>query len=132
MSAKKILIVDDSVVVTKTTAMVLTKAGYEVSTAADGSTAIGAVRRERPDLILLDIGFPIEMGVTWDGILIMQWLKRMEETRNIPVIVISGQDPEKYRAQVLSLGAVAYLAKPVNNEELIKLISEALASTATT
>lgn len=127
MSAKKILVVDDSIVVVKTTEMLLKRAGYEVFTAAEGSQAISLVRQVRPDLILLDISFPAEIGVTWDGILIMQWLKRMEEGRNVPVIVISGQDPAKYRDQVLKLGAVAFLTKPVKHDELLKLIADTLA-----
>ncbi len=130
MSAKRILVVDDSPVVTKTTEMLLVKAGYTVFTATDGSTAIGIVRREKPDLILLDIGFPPEMGVPWDGILIMQWLKRMDESRNTAVIIITGQDPAKYRDQVMGLGAVALLSKPVNNDELLKLIGDTLTNKA--
>jgi CheY-like chemotaxis protein len=132
MSAKKILVVDDSIVVTKTTEMILTKAGYAVLVAADGSAAIGMARREKPDLVVLDISFPPDVahggGVAWDGLLIMQWLKRMEEAKNTPVIIITGQDPAKYREAVMKLGAVAFLTKPINNDELLKLISETLAS----
>jgi twitching motility two-component system response regulator PilH len=134
MSAKRILVVDDSIVVTKTTGMVLTKAGYTVSVAADGSAAIGLVRREKPDLIVLDISFPTDVanaGVAWDGLLIMQWLKRLDEGKNIPVIIVSGQDPAKYREAVLKLGAVAFLTKPIDNGELLKLIGETLATNAT-
>ena len=130
MSTKKILVVDDSLVVVKTSEMILTKAGYTVFTAADGSEAIGLVRREKPDLVVLDISFPPDVGhgggVAWDGILIMQWLKRMEEAKNTPVIIITGQDPAKYREPAMKLGAVAFLTKPVNNDELLKLIGETL------
>ena len=43
----------------------------------------------------------------------MQWLKRMEEARDVPVIIISGQDPAKYREQTAKLGAVAFMSKPI-------------------
>jgi len=132
MNPKRILVVDDSIVVTKTSAMVLTKAGYLVSVAADGSAAIGLARREKPDLIVLDISFPADVGhgggVSWDGLLIMQWLKRLEEAKDTPVIIISGQDPAKYREAVIKLGAVAFLTKPIDNGELVKLIEATLTS----
>lgn len=129
MSANKILVVDDSAVVIKTTDMILRKAGYTVCVAADGSSALGLVRLERPDLVVLDISFPpdVSQGVAWDGLLIMQWLKRMEEAKHTPVIIITGQDPAKYREAALKLGAVAFLTKPIDNEELVRLIGETLA-----
>src|ERR1041385_2273683 len=89
---KKILIVDDSVLVRKTLGMKLKSSGYDVLEAADGGTAVSTVRRERPDLILLDISFPPDVGhgggVSWDGFLIMAWLQRMEEAKGIPVFII--------------------------------------------
>src|SRR5213594_4756279 len=79
-TAKKILIVDDSIVILKTLSMKLKSSGYQVLTAADGATAVSTVRRERPDLILLDITFPPDVahggGVAWDGFLIISWLQR--------------------------------------------------------
>lgn len=129
MSAKKILVVDDNTVVVKTLQMQLLKAGFTVICAQDGTEAIGVVRRERPDLIVLDINFPPELGhggVDWNGFLIMQWLQRLEEARRTPVIVITGEAPEKYRDQALRLGAVAFFKKPVDGNSLIEAISQAL------
>ena len=83
MDKKKILIVDDSVIILKTLSMKLTVSGYQVLTATDGGTAVSIVRRERPDLIVLDISFPPDVGhgggVPWDGFLIMNWMKRLDE-----------------------------------------------------
>jgi hypothetical protein len=59
---KKLLIIDDDAVVLKTTAMQLQAAGYAVVTASDGSSAIQAVRKEKPDLILLDLTFPPDVA----------------------------------------------------------------------
>src|SRR5689334_12871467 len=79
-TGKKILIVDDSLIILKTLSIKLKAAGYQVFTAVDGSEAVSTVRRERPHLILLDIGFPPDVGhgggVAWDGFLIMTWLRR--------------------------------------------------------
>jgi len=90
---KKILVVDDSPIILKTMTMKLKSQGYEVLTAEDGSKAVSTARRERPDLILLDITFPPDVahggGVAWDGFLIMDWLKRMDEAKDIPIFIIT-------------------------------------------
>src|SRR5258708_35376570 len=83
LKRKKILVVDDSPIILKTLSMKLKARGYDVLTAEDGSTAVSTARRERPDLILLDITFPPDVahggGVAWDCFLIMHWLKGMDE-----------------------------------------------------
>ena len=127
MAGKKILIVDDNEVVLTTLSMKLKSKSYMVFTAKDGSEAVAAVRREKPDLILLDIGFPPEMtGVPWDGFRIIQWLRRIHEAINTPIIIMSGADASKYKDRALSEGAIAYFQKPINNDELIAAINRAL------
>ncbi len=97
MSRKKILVVDDSPLILKLMSLKLTANGYDVITAEDGGTAVSTVRKEKPDLILLDISFPPDVGhgggVAWDGFLIMTWLQRLEEAKHIPIIVITGGEP---------------------------------------
>lgn len=131
MSAKKILVVDDNAVVVKTIQMQLVKAGFDVVSASDGSEAISAVRKQKPDLIVLDISFPADVagggGIAWDGFLIMQWLRRLEEARNTPIIIITGENPSKYKDQALKLGATAFFSKPVDNAELVNVINRTLA-----
>ena len=98
-SQKKILVIDDNEIILKTTSMKLQSAGYEVFTALDGSEGVAAVRREKPDLVLLDITFPPDVsGVSWDGFRIMDWLHRVDETKKIPIIVISGVVEGKTRS----------------------------------
>lgn len=130
MSATKILIVDDSFVVRKALQLKLTQAGFDVRLAGDGGEALAMLRNDRPDLMVLDIDFPPDVGhgggIAWDGILIMQWMGRIEETKDIPVIIITGQDPAKFRDKVMKLGAKAFFTKPVSNELLIKAIRETL------
>jgi DNA-binding response OmpR family regulator len=59
---KKLLVVDDNEVIVKTIAVKLKSAGFQVFTATDGSEAVAQVRKEKPDLILLDLGFPPDLG----------------------------------------------------------------------
>ncbi len=122
----KILIADDNVVVLKTVAIKLKSAGYEVRTAMDGSTAISCVRRERPDLIILDIHFPADLsrngGISWDGFLILDWLRRIDEVRDTPIIFITSGESSKFREKALSAGAVAFFQKPIDQEEMLSVI----------
>ena len=130
MNGKKILVVDDNVVILKTISMKLAAHGYEVCTAEDGAGAVGAVRRAKPDLILLDLSFPPDVahggGVPWDGFLIMDWLRRLEEAKGIPIIVITGGDPVKYKDRALAAGAASFFHKPINSDELLTVICKTL------
>ncbi len=130
MGQKRILVVDDSPVVLKALSMKLKPAGYDVHTASDGAEALGKIRRDKPDLILLDISFPPDVGhgggVSWDGFLIMDWLRRMDEAKHIPIIVITGSDPAKYQDRALAAGAVGLFQKPIDPAKLLEAIGQAL------
>ena len=124
---KKILIVDDDAVIVKTTSLKLEAYGYEVATASDCSGAIRAVRREKPDLILLDLNFPPDVcAVAWDGFLLMSWLGRLPEAKGIPVIIMSGEEPARNKDRSLACGALAFFQKPINHNGLLAVIQEAM------
>lgn len=122
----KILVADDNVIVLKTVAIKLKSFGYEVRTAMDGSTAISCVRRERPDLIILDINFQPEIArtgaIAWDGFLILDWLRRIDEVRDTPIIFITSMESPKFRERAMSAGAVAFFQKPIDQEEMLSVI----------
>jgi CheY-like chemotaxis protein len=127
MNKKKILVVDDDAVVIRALSIKLEASGFEVLTAMDGAQAVTAVRTQKPDLILLDLTFPADMGgVSWDGFLIMEWLKRLEEATNVPIIVITGGDREQYERRALAAGATAFFHKPIDHDELFGLIRRTL------
>lgn len=129
---KKILVVDDDLTVLKAFTIKLKASNYDVLTASDGSTAVNLVRTQKPDAILLDIHFPDDFGsVAWDGFRIMDWLRRIDEARNVPIFVISGGDPEKYMAKARQLGAVGFFHKPIIHEELIAELERVIGTTAT-
>ena len=130
MNPKKILVVDDSPVILKALSMKLRANGYNVFTADEGGAAVSIVRREKPDVILLDISFPPDIahggGVPWDGFLIMEWLRRIDEAKNIPIIIITGGDPVKYKDRALAAGAVSFFHKPLDNDDLLNVIRKTL------
>ena len=124
--APKILVADDNVVILKALSIKLKSSGYEVRTAMDGSTAVSCVRREKPDLIILDINFPPDVshggGIAWDGFLILEWLRRIDEVRDTPIIFITSGESAKFRERALSAGAVAFFQKPIDQEEMLNVI----------
>jgi CheY-like chemotaxis protein len=133
MERKKILVVDDSPVILAALSLKLKTNGYDVLTALDGSSAVSRARQEKPDLILLDISFPPDVahggGVPWDGFLIMNWLRRLEEAKNIPIIVITGGDPVKFKDRAIAAGATSFFHKPFENDDLLAMISQVLGQT---
>lgn len=122
MSKKaKILIVEDNRELLKTLRMQLRDEGYRVVGAEDGVQAITLARQERPDVILLDLGLP-----AGDGFTVIKRLAKFHHANEIPIIVITGQPKEEYEQQALEAGAVAYLTKPFEIEQLLAAIRETL------
>jgi CheY-like chemotaxis protein len=126
---RKILVVDDNKVVLKAFELKLKSLGFQVLTATEGSSAVSLARQEKPDLVVLDINFPPDVGSTglqWDGFNIMEWMGRFKEIANIPVIIITAGDAAKFKARALAAGAVAFFHKPINHEEFLLAIRRIL------
>jgi len=120
MVRKKILIVDDDPDQLRGLSVRLKANGYSVFSAADAVLAISVAREKEPDLVLLDIGLP-----GGDGFLVMERLRdRMPVA--VPVNIFTARDPLSYKERALNTGAVAFLQKPVDNDELLAVIGKAL------
>lgn len=129
--AKKILVVDDNEIVIKSITLKLQGAGYQVLTAMDGAEAVAMARKENPDLILLDVSFPPDVGtVPWDGFRLMEWFHRLDSARRIPVIVITGSEDPKVKERATASGAVAFFQKPLEHDYLLKVIRATLGDAA--
>ena len=130
MSPKKILIVDDDAVFVKALSLLLQAKGYQVLAAEDGASTISTVRREKPDLILLDLDFPPDVAhggtVNWNGFRIMEWLRRMDEAKGVPIIIVTAGIPAKDQDRCRAPEVAGFFLKPVDNEELVNRIREAL------
>ena len=125
VSAKKILVVDDNPVIVKALSLALESRGYQVFTAEDGPEAFAQVRQEKLDLILLDIFFPPDItqsGNTWDAFLIIDWLRRIGVADGVPIIIISGAEPMKFKNRCLAAGAAAFHPKPLDVPVLLETI----------
>ncbi|MBN1642734.1 MAG: response regulator [Anaerolineae bacterium] len=111
-----ILIADDAESTAKMLIDVLSRYGYQPILAMNGYEALAAARRERPDLILLDLRMP---GM--DGYEALTRLKKDPETRQIPILVMSAHaaDPVQERLRLKRMGASDFLAKPFSLEDLL-------------
>lgn len=115
----EILIVDDDASVRDTIGAVLGDEGFAVRYAGDGLEAIESVRRERPDLVLLDVWLP---GM--DGIQVLDRLQA--DSPGLPVIVISGHGNIETAVRATKLGAIDFIEKPFTIEGLLEAVSGAL------
>src|SRR3954462_5083167 len=117
----KILAVDDEPELTDLMHYHLVRAGYEVTTAANGWEAIHAVRACRPDIILLDLMLP-----DLDGFGVCEILRREAATATIPIIIVSAWASTDSRNLGLELGALDYITKPFSPHELVERVNHLL------
>src|SRR5881392_4212665 len=104
----KILLIDDDKTVVNMLSAVLSAAGYQVISALDPVQGFMAVRREKPQLVLLDLMMPAGGG--------MPLLKKMTATGKVPVVVITSLTDGKVEAEAKAAGAAGFLKKPVDPE----------------
>jgi len=116
---RRILIVEDDADVRRALTIRLKSAGYDVTTAADGASAITAARDLPPDLVLLDLGLP-----GGDGYAVMDRIRRIGSLSRIPIVVLSARAPKTEEPRSKAAGAVAFLSKPPDPARLLQVIAE--------
>lgn len=117
----KILIIDDSVDSWNLLSTIVKSHNFYPVWAADGMQAMAAARFHHPQAILLDLGLP-----GGDGFLILERLKSNHLLREIPVIVVTIRDRQEAEEKARRLGAVDYVSKPVQADELMASIQTVL------
>ena len=118
----RVLIVEDEPDVLLVLRINLEAAGFETSLAADGVTALRRIEADRPDAVLLDLMLPVV-----DGWAVLAELRsRADET---PVVVCSAKRTPRDLARAEELGAVGYVAKPFETEDVVERITEAVRAT---
>ena len=121
MNPSRILIAEDDPTIRRYLSTLLADRGYEILEAPDGEQACRMAESTRPDLMLLDLIMPYR-----DGFDVLQTLKQAEETRRIPIIVMSVKDREEEIVKGLHLGAEDYVVKPFNSLELVARVQKIL------
>ncbi len=113
-----ILVVDDEPPIRRLLRTSLAAQDYEVVEAADGKEALAAAEREKPDLVILDLGLPDIGGI--------DVIRALRGRSTVPIIVLSVRDDERGKVEALDLGADDYVTKPFGTEELVARIRTAL------
>jgi DNA-binding response OmpR family regulator len=122
MEKKKILIIEDDVVLKNSLEEFLTAEGFEVSTALDGEIGLQKAFTEKPDLILLDIVLPKK-----DGYEVLSEIKANPETDHLPVVLLTNLGSIADVEKALALGATTYLIKAdYKLDEITQKIKEIL------
>jgi two-component system alkaline phosphatase synthesis response regulator PhoP len=121
MAKQKILIVDDEEDILELLKFNLSREGYQVPCAASGEQALGLVRSERPDLIVLDLMLP---GI--DGLEVTRRLKNDPDTKNLPIVMLTAKGEEADIVTGLELGADDYITKPFSPRILVARVRAVL------
>ena len=117
----KVLLVDDDPVILKLLQVNFEMEGYKVSTANDGVEGLEKARAERPDIVLLDIMMP-----RMDGLQVTKELKGSDDTKGIPIILLSAKAQASDVQAGKDMGADDYLTKPFDPLELLDRVNELL------
>ncbi len=125
MTKPRILVVDDDPDLVRAMRLRLRANNYEVTTATDGYSAIASAQKDRPGLIILDLGLPVG-----DGFVVLERLQNSDTLAGIPVIVLSARDPQSNEERALKAGAAAFFQKPADNDELMNVIRISLGAAA--
>jgi DNA-binding response OmpR family regulator len=121
-SKMKIMIVDDDKDLCHALGLRLRSNHYETLSTGDGYSALALAQKERPDLVLLDLGLP---GFA-TGAAVLKHMRAFPSLAPIPVIILTGRDSRDYEEPMLELGAAACFQKPVDDKELLHLICHCL------
>ncbi len=114
----RVLVIDDEAPLLHALRINLTARKYEVSTAADGASGLAAMARDRPDVLILDLGLP-----DMDGTEVIKGVRGWTST---PIIVLSAWDQESQKVAALDAGADDYVTKPFGMDELLARLRAAV------
>lgn len=118
MSTPVILLVDDEISIQRATATLLRSRGYAVAIAGTGSEALEAFDRERPSLVIVDLGLPDMPGTAV--------CQKLRARADVPILVLSVRGDERSKVEALDAGADDYVTKPFGPEELLARVRAGL------
>jgi CheY-like chemotaxis protein len=132
LNPAKILVIDDNPIIQRTMYFTLRDRGYRVFISGEIADALNVVRREKPNLILLDINFPPDAlagsGGERDGFWALKWMRQMDEVKGVPIVIISSDEPISASPRAQAAGAAGYLHKPVSKDDLALTVAELLSN----
>jgi DNA-binding response OmpR family regulator len=121
MNPRKVLVADDEPNIVISLEFLMKREGYAVSVARDGEEALETVRRERPDLVLLDVMMPRKTGFE-----VCQAIRADEALQGTRILLLTARGRDTDTAKGMALGADAYVTKPFSTRELVEKVAELL------
>lgn len=121
MTRTRLLVIDDEVDLQIGINALLRNTKYDCIFAQDALSAIATANRERPDVILLDIGLP-----AGDGFVVLERLKRNAHLAHIPVVVLTARTAEEAKERMMKAGATEFLEKPADRDDIIAALDRAV------
>jgi CheY-like chemotaxis protein len=125
MSDRVVLVADDEEDILMLVTTIVERSGHRVVSVRDGAEALSAVREQRPDLVVLDISMP-----EVDGLEVLRRIRADEETRELPVLLLSARAQEDDVRHGFATGASAYVKKPFSPSELAERVDALLGTAA--
>ena len=98
--------------------------GFRATAVGDGASALRAVREDRPDLVIMDLKMP-----DMDGFTALETLKRDEQLRTVPVVILTADVTPHVRRRALAMGSAEFVPKPCLPNDLLALVRRMIAST---
>jgi two-component system KDP operon response regulator KdpE len=117
-NAATVLIVDDEPHIRRLLSGTLSRAGYHVAEAASGRQALEALGEAQPDVVLLDLGLPDREG--------LELIPAIRKQSSAAILVVSARDATEHKVTALDLGAIDYVTKPFDTDELLARVRAAL------
>jgi chemotaxis protein histidine kinase CheA len=115
------LVVDDSLSARRALAQVIQDAGFDVRTAKDGLEAVGIIEKKKPDILLVDMEMP-----RMNGMELTSHVRGFDNTKDIPVIMVTSRSTDKHRKQAEEAGVDVYVTKPFTEDDLLDHVHELL------
>ena len=115
------LVVDDSLSARRALAQVIQDAGFDVRTAKDGLEAVSIIEKKKPDILLVDMEMP-----RMNGMELTSHVRGFDNTKDIPVIMVTSRSTDKHRKQAEEAGVDVYVTKPFSEDDLLDHVHELL------
>ena len=124
----KILVVDDNPIIQRAVYFALRDHGYQVFMVGDVASAMKTIRKEKPDLVFIDLSFPEDSigGVQHDGFFLIDWIRRTPDIGKPPMVILSSSSPDQYRDRAAAAGIVGCIQKPMDRNSLCELVQNVL------
>lgn len=119
MSERRVLLIEDEPNIIEAIRFILSRDGWRVDTHSDGKTALEVIQNRAPDLVILDVMLPNRSGYD-----ILNDLRAAEDTRDVPVLMLTARGQNKDRELAEKLGVSRFMTKPFSNGEILDTVRE--------